>query len=259
MARNRELVAAGYHAQVHVEEQTSFVFLLENGQAPRAAPRRDEAFAQMAASFQAQSLSRASRLAFAQRAAAAGRTGLHAADRRATSWGPRKRLPGAIGGSSIARFWAACRWRCRAPASPFSISHSEKLTAALRPGAARFFHGERTCCGSASPHGWCRRACAGAGRNGEGGRQRARAAARRPGGFDPTLAARSIAASARSAYQLAQIEGKAGREAMRRSERAARGSSVYSTACIFPSATCRSVSTPSCRSWRSTGSIWSTI
>jgi bacillithiol biosynthesis cysteine-adding enzyme BshC len=30
--RSRELIDAGYHAQVHVEEQTSFVFLLENGQ-----------------------------------------------------------------------------------------------------------------------------------------------------------------------------------------------------------------------------------
>jgi bacillithiol biosynthesis cysteine-adding enzyme BshC len=29
--RNRALEAAGYHAQVHVEDQTSFVFLLENG------------------------------------------------------------------------------------------------------------------------------------------------------------------------------------------------------------------------------------
>ncbi len=29
--RNRELIEAGYHAQVHVEEQTSFFFLLENG------------------------------------------------------------------------------------------------------------------------------------------------------------------------------------------------------------------------------------
>jgi bacillithiol biosynthesis cysteine-adding enzyme BshC len=31
LERNRELAAAGYHAQVHVEEQTSLVFLLENG------------------------------------------------------------------------------------------------------------------------------------------------------------------------------------------------------------------------------------
>ncbi len=31
LARNRELVAAGYHAQVHVEDQTSLAFLLENG------------------------------------------------------------------------------------------------------------------------------------------------------------------------------------------------------------------------------------
>lgn len=31
LARNQELTAAGYHTQVHVEAQTSFVFLLENG------------------------------------------------------------------------------------------------------------------------------------------------------------------------------------------------------------------------------------
>jgi bacillithiol synthase len=31
LERNRELVEAGYHAQVHVEERTSLVFLLENG------------------------------------------------------------------------------------------------------------------------------------------------------------------------------------------------------------------------------------
>src|SRR5262249_15070792 len=31
LARNKELTAAGYHAQVHVEDQTSFVFLLEGG------------------------------------------------------------------------------------------------------------------------------------------------------------------------------------------------------------------------------------
>src|SRR6185503_7632417 len=30
LARNRELAAAGYHAQVHMEEHTSLVFLLEN-------------------------------------------------------------------------------------------------------------------------------------------------------------------------------------------------------------------------------------
>lgn len=32
MARNRELEAAGYHAQVHLEEKTSLFFLLENGE-----------------------------------------------------------------------------------------------------------------------------------------------------------------------------------------------------------------------------------
>lgn len=38
LERNQELAAAGYHAQVHVENQTSFVFLLENGK--RLALRR---------------------------------------------------------------------------------------------------------------------------------------------------------------------------------------------------------------------------
>jgi bacillithiol biosynthesis cysteine-adding enzyme BshC len=38
LARNRELAAAGYHAQVHMEEQTSLVFLMEDGK--RLALRR---------------------------------------------------------------------------------------------------------------------------------------------------------------------------------------------------------------------------
>ena len=38
LERNRELTAAGYHAQVHVEAATSLVFLLENGR--RLALRR---------------------------------------------------------------------------------------------------------------------------------------------------------------------------------------------------------------------------
>ncbi len=38
LERNRELAEAGYHAQVHVEDHTSFVFLLENGK--RLALRR---------------------------------------------------------------------------------------------------------------------------------------------------------------------------------------------------------------------------
>jgi len=40
LARNRDLAAAGYHAQVHVEDHTSLVFLLENGK--RLALRRHE-------------------------------------------------------------------------------------------------------------------------------------------------------------------------------------------------------------------------
>ena len=39
MERNRELSAAGYHAQVHVEAQTSLFFLLDQGK--RVALRRE--------------------------------------------------------------------------------------------------------------------------------------------------------------------------------------------------------------------------
>lgn len=40
LERNKELLAGGYHAQVHIEDQTSLVFLLENGR--RHALRRHE-------------------------------------------------------------------------------------------------------------------------------------------------------------------------------------------------------------------------
>ncbi len=40
LERNRELAGAGYHAQVHMEEQTSLVFLLENGKRLALAPAR---------------------------------------------------------------------------------------------------------------------------------------------------------------------------------------------------------------------------
>ena len=39
LARNKEMQAAGYHAQVHVEEQTSLFFLLEAAACP--APTRN--------------------------------------------------------------------------------------------------------------------------------------------------------------------------------------------------------------------------
>jgi bacillithiol biosynthesis cysteine-adding enzyme BshC len=55
LARNDELAAAGYHSQVHVEEQTSLVFLLENGK--RLALRRHgQEFAQNGRRFTTEDL-----------------------------------------------------------------------------------------------------------------------------------------------------------------------------------------------------------
>ena len=65
--RNRELAAAGYHAQVHVEDHTSFVFLLENGK--RLALRRTgDEYVHNSRRFTQRGADGPRRVAFAERA-----------------------------------------------------------------------------------------------------------------------------------------------------------------------------------------------
>ncbi len=97
LERNRELTGAGYHAQVHMEEQTSLVFLLENDK--RLGLRRHgEEYVLNGRRFTAAELMDRAADAFAQCTAAAGGAGFHAPHgglyRRSRGSG----LPGAIRG-----------------------------------------------------------------------------------------------------------------------------------------------------------------
>ena len=94
--RNRELADAGYHAQVHVEDHTSFVFLLENGK--RLALRRTgDEYVHNSRRFTSAGIDGARRIAFPQRPAASGDSGFHAAHRGLHRRSGRDRVPGAIG------------------------------------------------------------------------------------------------------------------------------------------------------------------
>ena len=95
LERNRALEAAGYHAQVHVEDQTSFVFLLENGR--RYTLRRyGRDYLQNGRRFSTEELMDRAGSAFAQRAAASGSAGFHAADGGLHRRSGRAGLSGAI-------------------------------------------------------------------------------------------------------------------------------------------------------------------
>ena len=226
LERNRELALAGYHAQVHVEAQTSFVFLLENGK--RLALRRhDREYVLNGRRFSAEELMD-----------------------RATSLSPNallrpvvqdSMLPTAayIGGPAETAYLAQSeaiyrlilgRMAVPVPRSSFTLldQHSQKLFRRYGLTLGDFFHGEEklhekmasrlvppalnqaihetvTTAGGAVDS-----------------LQREMAA------FDPTLAIAVERSGRKIRYQLAKIERKAGREALRRNARAARdAASLY--------------------------------
>ena len=122
LERNRELEAAGYHAQVHLEQKTSLFFLLQNGE--RVPLRRnDSEFAR---------LSRSRGGGLAERAAASGGAGLSAADgglhrrvRRSLRISRRRRC-------FTTGCWGACRWWRRGWDSRWWNRAREKLLARYR-------------------------------------------------------------------------------------------------------------------------------
>ena len=121
LARNRELAEAGYHAQVHVEDHTSFVFLLENGK--RLALRRNgDEYVHNSRRFTSAGTDGPRRLAFAERHSAAGDSGFDAAHGQPTSAAPPRSRIWRSPRRSIGSCWGACRWRCRARALPSSIA-----------------------------------------------------------------------------------------------------------------------------------------
>jgi bacillithiol biosynthesis cysteine-adding enzyme BshC len=231
LARNRDLIAAGYHAQVHVEEQTSFVFLLENGK--RLALRRHgREYTQNGRRFSTEEL-----------------------QARAASLSPNALLRpvvqdsilptvACIMGAAEAAYLAQSEVLYRTilgrmpvvvPRSGFTILdlHSEKLLNRYHLTLPDFFKGEdalreRIAAQLVPPQ--LTRALGATAQTVEQAVERLRGDL---AAFDPTLVQALDRSRRKITYQLSKIEGKAGREALRRNERISReAASLYGL--IFP-------------------------
>jgi len=231
MERNRELTAAGYHAQVHVEKQTSFVFLLENGK--RLALRRtDHDYVLNGRRFSTAELMD-----------------------RAVSLSPNallrpviqdSMLPTAayVGGPAETAYLAQSETIYRTilgrmpvpmPRASFTLldERSDKLMHRYSLALGDFFHGQEALreriSGRLVPSGLSHAM-------GETATAVDRALQRlgqEVSGFDPTLASALDRSSRKIRYQLEKIERKVGREALRRDNRAGRdAASLYNL--IYP-------------------------
>lgn len=226
LERNRELAGAGYHAQVHVDPQTSFFFLLEDGK--RLALRRDGAeytlggrrFSQAELAARAQSLSPNALLRPVVQDSVLPTAALILGPAELAYLAQSEPLYRTLLG----------RMPVAVPRAGFTLldARSHKLMERYGLTLPDFFHGEqalreRIAARLAPP------AVAAALRRVSGTVEHAVAELRGElAGFDPTLA-RALDTSARKIrHQIARIEGKAGREALRRDVRAsADAASLY--------------------------------
>jgi bacillithiol synthase len=231
LERNRQLVAAGYHTQVHVEEQTSLVFLLENGK--RLALRRNgRQFAQNGRQFSTEEL--------ADRAASLSPNALL----RPVVQDSILPTVACIMGAAEAAYLAQSEVLYRSilgrmpvvtPRTGFTIldSHSDKVMTRYGLSLTDFFAGEDAlreriarCLVPPALHAELGDTT----KTVEHAIERLRADL---SAFDPTLLRALDRSKRKIVYQLSKIEGKAGREAMRRSDRAtAEAASLYGL--IFP-------------------------
>ena len=226
LARNRELAGAGYHAQVHVEDQTSLVFLLENGK--RLTLRRHGG----------EYVLNGRRFTTAELAD------------RATSLSPNALLRpvvqdailptvACIGGPAEMAYLAQSeviyrkllgRMPVAIPRAGFTIldAHAQKVMDRCGLSIHDFFHGEealRERISKSLVPPALTRAMAEVSSDVEKALQRL---GRELAGFDPTLAVALERSGRKIRYQLGKIERKTGREALRRDTRAAReAASLY--------------------------------
>jgi bacillithiol biosynthesis cysteine-adding enzyme BshC len=231
LARNKELVAAGYHAQVHVEEQTSFVFLLENGK--RLGLRRTgREFGQNGRQFSTEELM--------ERAASLSPNALL----RPVVQDSILPTVACIMGAAEAAYLAQSevlyssilgRMPVVVPRTGFTIldQHSEKLMRRYGLALPDFFAGEdaireRIATRLVPPA--LHAALSETGKAVDRAIERLRVDL---SVFDPTLGRALDRSQRKIAYQLSKIEGKAGREAMRRSDRATAEAASLS-GLIFP-------------------------
>jgi bacillithiol biosynthesis cysteine-adding enzyme BshC len=219
LERNRELKAAGYHAQVHVEDQTSFFFLLEGGK--RLALRRQGT----------EYVLNSRRFTTPELAARADSLSPNALLRPVIQ---DSVLPTVayIGGPAEIAYLAQSaaiyrtvlgRMPVAVPRTGFTIldSRTAKLMERYRIGFTDLFHGEeplrrRIATRLVPPALQHVMGETSAAVDAALDRLRSELAS-----FDPTLAAAMERSAKKIRYQLGKIEGKAGREAMRRDERAA--------------------------------------
>lgn len=231
MARNRELAGAGYHAQVHVEPQTSFVFLLENGK--RLALRRHER----------EYILNGRRFSSAELMDRAASLSPNALLRPVIQ---DSMLPTAayVGGPAELAYLAQSqpiyrllldRMSVPMPRASFTLldERSQKLMSRYGLTLADFFHGEeilRERISSRLVPPALNQSLGSTLTSVEGAVDRLRADML---AFDPTLAASLDRSARKIRYQLGKVERKVGREALHRDARAAReAASLYGL--IYP-------------------------
>jgi bacillithiol synthase len=231
LARNRELIAAGYHAQVHMEEHTSLFFLLENGKR-LTLHRRGRDYVQNGRRFTTEELK--------DRAASLSPNAL------LRPVAQDSMLPTAVyvGGPGELAYLAQSEVIYRAllgrmpvaePRGSFTLAgeHHWKLMHRYHLTLPDFFHGEEALreriAATLSPPSVAQTAReTTATVETAVGRLRAEMTA-----FDPTLARAVERSEKKIRYQLEKMARKAGREALRRDTRAARdAASLYGL--IYP-------------------------
>ena len=231
LERNLQLAAAGYHAQVHVENQTSFVFLLENGKR-QALRRHGREYVLNGRRFSSEEL--------IDRAASLSPNALLRPVVQDTM------LPTAayVGGPAEMAYFAQSAVIYRALSVPMPVPmprssltlldvRSNRLLARYGLTLRDFFHGEealreRMAARLVPPALNHIQAETAAAVDGALGQLRHALSA-----FDPTLNAALDRSSRKIRYQLGKIERKVGREALRRDARAARdAASLYGL--IYP-------------------------
>jgi len=231
LRRNGELAASGYHAQVHVEEHTSFVFLLENGK--RLALRRSgDEYVHNSRRFTSQELM--------TRGASLSPNALL----RPVIQDSMLPTVSYIGGPAEVAYLAQSeaiyrvllgRMPVAMPRAGFTLldARSAKLMERYRLPLNEFFHGgtalqERMASRLVPPALAGRMRESASAVDGAVERLRSQLAA-----FDPTLANALDRSARKIAYQMAKMERKTGREIMRRDEFAARDAASLS-GLIFP-------------------------
>jgi bacillithiol biosynthesis cysteine-adding enzyme BshC len=231
LQRNQELIAAGYHAQVHVEDHTSLVFLLEGGRRI-ALKRKNGEYSANGRRFSTQELM--------DRAASLSPNALL----RPVAQDSILPTVAYIGGPAELAYLAQSqviyrrilgRMPVALPRSGFTLldQRAEKLMRRYHLRLQDFFHGDECLRGQVAaelipPAVASAMSDAKASTGAVLDRLNSALA-----GFDPTLVATLANNRRKIEYQLSKMERKIGREAMRRDERALRDAS-YLCNLIYP-------------------------